>query len=86
MITLINVVVQLPYVPNNCYINLFHVFSDITVTTEELAEMLKAITQVTDEEKVQKICTVMDEDRDGNISLDELTKVLEGLVAMVTCH
>ena len=45
------------------------------MTTEELAEMLKAIAQVTDEEKIQKICTVMDEDCDGNISLDELTKV-----------
>ena len=54
------------------------------MTTEELAEMLKAIAQVTDEEKVQKICTVMDEDRDGNISLDELTKVFKSLVAMVT--
>ena len=50
-------------------------FSDITVTTEELAEILKAIAQVTDEEKVQRICSVMDEDCDGNISLDELTKV-----------
>lgn len=54
------------------------------MTTDELAEMLKAIAQVTDEEKVQKICTVMDEDRDGNISLDELTKVLKSMVAMVT--
>ena len=53
----------------------FHDFSNITVTTEELAEMLKAIAQVTDEDKVQKICTVMDEDCDGNISLDQLTKV-----------
>ena len=50
-------------------------FSDITVTTEELAEILKAIAQVTDEEKVQRICSVMDEDHDGNISLDQLTKV-----------
>ena len=56
------------------------------MTTEELAEMLKAIAQVTDEEKVQKICTVMDDDRDGNISLDELTKVHKSLVAMVTCY
>lgn len=57
-------------------------FSGTTVTTEELAEMLKAITQVTDEEKVQKICSVMDDDHDGNISLDQLTKV--GCVVMVT--
>lgn len=57
--------------------------SDITVTTEELAEMLKAIAQVTDEEKVQRICSVMDDDQDGNISLDELSKV-NILVVMVT--
>lgn len=52
------------------------------MTTEELAEILKAITQVNDEEKVQKICSVMDDDQDGNISLDQLTKV--GCVVMVT--
>lgn len=46
------------------------------MTTEELAEMLTAIAQVTDEEKVKKICSVMDEDHDGNISLDQLTKVV----------
>jgi len=45
------------------------------VTTEQLEEMLKAITQVTNEEKVKKICSVMDDDHDGNISLDQLTKV-----------
>ena len=46
------------------------------MTTEELAEILKAIAQVTDEEKVQRICSVMDEDHDGNISLDQLAKVV----------
>ena len=53
---------------------------DVTVTTVELAEMLKAITQAAiDEEKVQKICSVLDDDQDGNISLDQLTKVADVL-------
>jgi len=49
--------------------------SEVTVTTEELAATLKAITQAADDHKLKRICEVLDKDHDGAISLDELTKV-----------
>ena len=49
--------------------------SEVTITTEELAATLKAITQATDDNKLKRICEVLDEDHDGTISLEELTKV-----------
>ncbi|XP_065883328.1 mitochondrial proton/calcium exchanger protein-like isoform X2 [Dysidea avara] len=51
--------------------------SEVTITTEELAATLKAITQATDDNKLKRICEVLDEDHDGTISLEELTKVVE---------
>jgi len=53
--------------------------SEVTVTTEELAATLKAITQAADDHKLKRICEVLDEDHDGTISLDELTRVRLGL-------
>lgn len=56
--------------------------SEVTVTTEELAATLKAITQAADDDKLKRICEVMDEDHDGKISLEELTKVRGQVVSI----
>ena len=60
----------------------YHVTSlcrgDITVATSELCRALTALEGTTQESKIQRILSVLDEDHDGVISLEELTEVREG--------
>jgi Ca2+-binding EF-hand superfamily protein len=47
-----------------------------TVTVQELAEAIRKTRKTSDEQKIQRICEVLDDDQDGAVKVDDLLKVI----------
>jgi LETM1 and EF-hand domain-containing protein 1 len=48
-----------------------------TVTVQELAEAIRKTRKTSDEQKIQRICEVLDDDQDGAVKVDDLLKAIE---------
>jgi Ca2+-binding EF-hand superfamily protein len=47
------------------------------VTVQELAEAIRKTRKTSDEQKIQRICEVLDDDQDGAVKVDDLLKAIE---------
>ena len=56
------------------------------MTTKELAEAIRKTRKTSDEQKIQRICEVLDDDHDGAVKVDDVLKVLDIHIDFVLVH